>query len=64
MSDPRGVDAAAALAALRAEGLACTRCDLYKSGTPVVWGEGDPEAGIVFIGQGPGEQEARRERPS
>ena len=63
MSDSQGVDAAAAMAALRAEGLACTRCDLYKSGTPVVWGEGDPEAGIVFIGQGPGEQEAKRERP-
>lgn len=56
-------DRTAAMAALRAEGLACTRCDLYQNGTPVVWGEGDPAAGVAFIGQGPGEQEARRERP-
>jgi DNA polymerase len=55
--------ATAAMAALRDEGLACTRCDLYKTGTPVVWGEGDPEAGVMFIGQGPGEQESKQERP-
>jgi uracil-DNA glycosylase len=56
-------DATAAMAKLRAEGLTCTRCDLYKTGTPVVWGEGDPEAKVVFIGQGPGEQESKQERP-
>ena len=48
---------------LRAQGLACTRCDLYKTGTQVVWGEGDPHAQVMFIGQGPGEQEAKAGRP-
>lgn len=59
--DAKGHDAA--MASLRAEGLVCTRCDLYRSGSPVVWGEGDPQAGLMFVGQGPGEQEAKRERP-
>lgn len=48
---------------LRAQGLACTRCDLYASGTQVVWGEGDPQAQVMLIGQGPGEQEAKAGRP-
>lgn len=53
----------AAMEQLRPQGLACTRCDLYKTGTQVVWGEGDPRAQIMIIGQGPGEQEARAGRP-
>lgn len=52
-----------AMDALKAEGLACTRCDLYQSGTPVVWGEGNLNAKVMLIGQGPGEQEAKRGRP-
>lgn len=48
---------------LKAEGLACTRCDLYQNGTPVVWGEGSLAAQVMLIGQGPGEQEAKRQRP-
>ncbi len=49
--------------ALKAEGLQCTRCHLYQSGTPVVWGEGNMDARVMLIGQGPGEQEAKRGRP-
>lgn len=64
MSGQTGVnDAIAAMAKLRDDGLTCTRCDLYKTGLPVVWGEGDPEAKVMFIGQGPGEQESKQERP-
>ena len=51
------------MASLKAEGLQCTRCDLYQSGTPVVWGEGNIDARVMLIGQGPGEQEAKRGRP-
>ncbi len=51
------------MASLKAEGLQCTRCDLYQSGTPVVWGEGNMDARVMLIGQGPGEQEAKRGRP-
>jgi DNA polymerase len=49
--------------ALRARALECTRCDLHLTGTPVVWGEGDARSGVMVIGQGPGEQEARARRP-
>ncbi len=48
---------------LRDQGLACTRCDLYQSGTQVVWGEGDVAAGVMLIGQGPGETEDEVGRP-
>lgn len=56
-------DRTTAMTELRAQGLACTRCDLYQNGTPVVWGEGDPYAQVMLIGQGPGEQEAKQGRP-
>lgn len=56
-------DRAAAMAELRQQGLACTRCDLHRTGTQVVWGEGDPFAHLMIVGQGPGEQEAKAGRP-
>jgi DNA polymerase len=52
-----------AMEQLRAQGLNCTRCDLYKTGSQVVWGEGDVHAGIMLIGQGPGENEDKEGRP-
>jgi DNA polymerase len=48
---------------LRTQGLVCTRCDLYKTGTQVVWGEGDVDAAVMLIGQGPGETEDEEGRP-
>jgi len=56
-------DRAQAMDQLRIEGLTCTRCDLYKTGTQVVWGEGDPTAPVMLIGQGPGETEDEVGRP-
>ena len=32
----------------------CRKCDLYKSRTNVVPGQGDPDARIVFVGEAPG----------
>lgn len=37
--------------------LACTKCDLCKTRNNVVVSDGNPEAKIMFIGEGPGEQE-------
>ncbi len=48
---------------LRGQGLACMRCDLYKSGTQAVWGEGNVDAAVMLIGQGPGETEDAVGRP-
>ncbi len=58
-----GRDGAITMDELRTQGLTCTRCDLYRNGTQVVWGEGDTGAGVMVVGQGPGEQEAKAGRP-
>src|SRR6266513_5599101 len=41
----------------------CTKCDLSKGRTKAVPGEGNPHARILFIGEGPGQQEDRQGRP-
>jgi len=41
----------------------CSRCGLCQQRTNVVFGEGDVDAQIVFIGEGPGETEDRTGRP-
>lgn len=43
--------------------LACTRCRLAETRTQVVFGEGNAEAPLVIIGEGPGENEDRLGRP-
>ncbi|QUI23914.1 uracil-DNA glycosylase [Vallitalea pronyensis] len=35
----------------------CTRCDLHKTRTHLVFGEGDIHTHLMFIGEAPGEQE-------
>lgn len=35
----------------------CTACGLCSSRTNAVFGDGDPHADVMFIGEGPGEQE-------
>lgn len=41
----------------------CTRCPLHESRTNAVFGEGDPDAPIMFIGEGPGQTEDEQGRP-
>lgn len=41
----------------------CTRCSLCKGRTNVVFGVGNPNADILFIGEGPGEQEDLQGKP-
>jgi DNA polymerase len=41
----------------------CTRCRLHETRTRTVFGEGDPDARIFFIGEGPGENEDLQGRP-
>ncbi|MEA2009684.1 MAG: uracil-DNA glycosylase [Actinomycetota bacterium] len=45
------------LGALRSEALACTACRLSEGRTQVVFGDGDPEADVVFVGEAPGQRE-------
>jgi len=45
------------------EASTCTRCALSQGRTQVVFGMGDPVADLMFIGEGPGEQEDRQGLP-
>ena len=45
------------LADVERDALACTRCPLAGSRRTVVFGVGDPHADLMFVGEGPGEQE-------
>ena len=47
----------ASFAELEAEALACTKCQLASTRTQVVFGVGNPQADLMFVGEGPGEQE-------
>jgi len=41
----------------------CQRCELHKGRTNLVFGEGSPEARLVFVGEGPGYDEDMAGRP-
>ncbi len=41
----------------------CTRCKLCAERKTIVFGEGNPKAELVFVGEGPGEQEDLQGRP-
>lgn len=41
----------------------CQKCPLYKNATKAVPGEGNPEAEVMFIGEGPGYYEDQQGRP-
>jgi DNA polymerase len=53
----------AALEAIAEEVAACTRCRLHAGRNRAVPGEGSPDTEVVFVGEGPGEQEDRQGRP-
>ena len=42
---------------------ACVRCGLHATRTMTVFGEGDPDADIAFVGEGPGKDEDASGRP-
>ena len=62
---PRVTDAErrAALEAIATEVRDCTRCRLHETRTKAVPGEGDPSTEVVFIGEGPGQNEDLEGRP-
>jgi len=41
----------------------CTKCSLCQSRTQTVFGQGDPAAGLMFIGEGPGQNEDEQGLP-
>lgn len=57
------VAGAGTLEALRAAIGDCRRCRLAAGRTHLVFGVGNPRARLVFVGEGPGEEEDRRGEP-
>ncbi len=51
------------LETLRSAAADCTACDLYRTGTQTVFGEGIAQADVMFIGEQPGDQEDRAGQP-
>lgn len=48
---------------IKNEILNCRKCGLYKTKTKYVPGEGNPQAGLVFVGEAPGREEDLQGRP-
>ena len=48
---------------VKEKALVCTDCQLSETRTQEVFGEGNPQARLVFVGEGPGEQEDKSGRP-
>jgi DNA polymerase len=55
--------AAGTIAALKEEARGCTRCDIYCRATQTVFGDGPPDAKVMFVGEQPGDQEDLAGRP-
>jgi DNA polymerase len=59
-SEPRtsaGGGAGASLALIREDIGDCTRCRLHERRSKIVFGSGNPQAKLVFVGEGPGADE-------
>jgi uracil-DNA glycosylase len=52
-----------ALQIIHSEILQCTKCELHKGRTNAVPGEGPYDARIMFVGEGPGQNEDEQGRP-
>ncbi|TWB14741.1 DNA polymerase [Rhizobium sp. ERR 1071] len=48
---------------LHEDARSCTRCDLYRNATHLVFGEGPAQADIVLVGEQPGDKEDVAGRP-
>ena len=51
------------LEALREAAASCRACDLYKTGTQTVFGEGAEHAEVMFVGEQPGDREDKEGKP-
>ena len=57
------VERASTLDDLREAAAGCKACDLWRSGTQTVFGEGSRGAALLFVGEQPGDREDREGRP-
>src|SRR5262245_51040000 len=59
---PPGLDRQT-LESLREAGRGCRACELWRTGTQTVFGEGAPAAAVMLVGEQPGDQEDVAGRP-
>jgi DNA polymerase len=57
------VPAKATLDELRKAAASCKACDLWQHGTQTVFGEGNPHARVMLVGEQPGDKEDLQGRP-
>ena len=55
--DPATKIAGDSLPVIQAELVDCTRCKLHRGRTTIVFGDGNPRADLMFVGEGPGRDE-------
>jgi uracil-DNA glycosylase len=60
---PRSPTGRLSLQQARAAAESCTACELYKAATQVVFGEGAQKAGLMLLGEQPGDAEDREGEP-
>jgi DNA polymerase len=60
---PAGGDRRARLALVEAEVRTCTKCLLHAGRTQTVFARGNPDASLVFVGEGPGFNEDKQGKP-
>jgi uracil-DNA glycosylase len=48
---------------IRSQALVCTKCELSRGRTQVVWADGNLESDLLFIGEGPGFHEDKQGKP-
>lgn len=60
---PASTASGAGLEQVRAHLGDCTRCPLSEGRTQIVFGDGNPNADLMFVGEGPGENEDRQGVP-
>lgn len=61
--DPKKQTAGFELKRLREETADCTRCELHQNRNTVVFGTGDENAKLMFVGEAPGADEDRQGEP-
>jgi len=61
--EPASAWSAATLESVRAELGDCKRCRLCEQRTQIVFGDGNPRAELMFVGEGPGAEEDRTGLP-
>lgn len=63
MEASRTAKASRSLAAIAEQAMICRRCDIWKCGGRVVFGEGVVAASLMLVGEQPGDQEERAGHP-